>query len=75
VQKEVDGYRNTKEIEMIKIWEIICLILSAFLRSYKEMSLMMLYADDYVCCGEHGFYLPVSIQNSSALGCLSVGCL
>ena len=52
MQKEVDGYGNTKEIEMIKIWEIICLILSAFLRSYKEMSLMMLYADDFVLLGK-----------------------
>ena len=52
MQKEVDGYRNTKEIEMIKIWEIICLILSVFLRSYKEMSLMMLYADDFVFLGK-----------------------
>ena len=61
MQKEVDGYRNTKEIEMIKIWEIICLILSVFLRSYKEMSLMMLYADDFMLAAENMVFIYLSV--------------
>lgn len=61
MQKEIDGYRNTEEIEMIKIYEIICLILSAFLRSYKEMSLMILYADDFMFAAENMVFIYLSV--------------
>ena len=46
---------------MIKIQEIICLILSAFLRSYKEMSLMILYAEDFMFAAENMVFIYLSV--------------
>lgn len=42
------GTETQKKVEVVKIWEITCLTLSASLKSYKRISLMMLQSDGFL---------------------------
>lgn len=68
-QQGNEGYRTTKEIKVIKVWEIICLICQFSLKVIKDSVLWWWL---YVCNRERDIWFPVSLQNSSSQSHLSV---